>query len=71
MKIYSLFLMRISILCGLFLFLLDSIHGRGLPEPSVKNLRARYDHKSKSIYVEWDYDETTESKLLDFYSSYC
>uniref|UniRef100_A0AC34Q2H6 Fibronectin type-III domain-containing protein n=1 Tax=Panagrolaimus sp. JU765 TaxID=591449 RepID=A0AC34Q2H6_9BILA len=42
-------------------FLIPLIDARGLPEPLVKNLRARYDVSSNSIYVEWDYQETVST----------
>lgn len=54
--------MRVLISFLFISYLFNSFEARGLPEPNVKNLRARYDHRSKSIYVEWDYDEPTDSK---------
>jgi hypothetical protein len=42
---------------GLFIVSLFIVDIYGLPEPMVKNLRARYDTGSNSIYIEWDFFE--------------
>ncbi|KAE9556533.1 hypothetical protein FO519_000227 [Halicephalobus sp. NKZ332] len=41
----------------ILLSLVPTVFNRGLPEPMVKNLRARFDIPSNSIYVEWDFLE--------------
>jgi hypothetical protein len=42
---------------GLFIVSFFIVDIYGLPEPMVKNLRARYDTGSNSIYIEWDFFE--------------
>ena len=58
-------MMEIKIL-SFITFSLFIVHSYALPEPMVKNLRARYDTGANSIYIEWDYFETQQTSYGSF-----
>uniref|UniRef100_A0A7E4VST9 Protein-tyrosine-phosphatase n=1 Tax=Panagrellus redivivus TaxID=6233 RepID=A0A7E4VST9_PANRE len=54
-------MIKLSLLALTLTVFLVELHARNLPEPNVKNLRARFESVSNSIYVEWEYADTTPS----------